>query len=61
MAKTIYARIDRPAGIITFQAKQDANALLNEWSGKVEGILGLIAKTTHLITKEEMVQEIVKN
>lgn len=53
--KTIYARIDRPAGIINFQAKKNPNEVLNEWSNNINSLLGLIVKTTHLITKEEMV------
>ncbi|KAI8912094.1 hypothetical protein DFJ77DRAFT_432383 [Powellomyces hirtus] len=53
--KTIWARIDRPAGIVAFQQKRDANTTLNEWSTNITSLLELIVKTTHLITKEEMV------
>ncbi|KAJ3369449.1 26S proteasome non-ATPase regulatory subunit 12 [Kappamyces sp. JEL0680] len=55
--KTIYARLDRLSGIVTFDARKDANAVLNEWSGTVHSLLDLIVKTTHLITKEEMVAQ----
>ncbi|RKO94070.1 hypothetical protein BDK51DRAFT_19523 [Blyttiomyces helicus] len=58
--KTIYAKIDRPAGIITFVARKDPNAILNEWSTNINSLLELIVKTTHLITKEEMVHDITK-
>ncbi|KAJ3022751.1 26S proteasome non-ATPase regulatory subunit 12 [Thoreauomyces humboldtii] len=53
--KTIWARIDRPAGIVSFQARKDPNTALNEWSTNISSLLELIVKTTHLITKEEMV------
>ncbi|KND02822.1 proteasome regulatory particle lid subunit RPN5 [Spizellomyces punctatus DAOM BR117] len=53
--KTIWARIDRPAGIVSFQQRKDPNAVLNEWSTNINSLLELIVKTTHLITKEEMV------
>ncbi|KAJ3145529.1 26S proteasome non-ATPase regulatory subunit 12 [Geranomyces variabilis] len=53
--KTIWARIDRPAGVVEFHKKRDANSTLNEWSTNITSLLDLIVKTTHLITKEEMV------
>ena len=59
-AKTIYARIDRPAGIISFVARKDPSAVLNEWSQDINSLLGLIVKTTHLIAKEEMVGTITQ-
>ncbi|KAI8816241.1 uncharacterized protein EV422DRAFT_299764 [Fimicolochytrium jonesii] len=53
--KTIWARVDRPRGIVTFMKRKDPASVLNEWSGSVASLLELIVKTTHLITKEEMV------
>ncbi|KAJ3295369.1 26S proteasome non-ATPase regulatory subunit 12 [Borealophlyctis nickersoniae] len=58
--KTIYAKIDRPAGVVTFVPRKDPNTVLNEWSTSINSLLELIAKTTHLITKEEMVHSITK-
>jgi len=58
--KTIYAKIDRPAGIINFVPSQTPEALLNSWSRNVNSLLNLMEKTTHLITKEEMVHSIKK-
>ncbi|KAJ3108807.1 Dynein heavy chain 7, axonemal [Phlyctochytrium bullatum] len=58
--KTIFARIDRPAGVITFVPKKDPNAVLNEWSHNINSLLHLINKTTHLIAKEGMVQNVTK-
>lgn len=52
VTKTIYARIDRTAGIINFQTKKDANQTLNDWSSDINSLLNLIEKTCHLISKE---------
>ena len=56
--KTIYARIDRPAGIVTFRQNKDPNEVLNEWSHNLNSLMALVSKTTHLINKEEMVHSI---
>ena len=53
-AKTIYAKIDRPARIVSFEKKRDADAVLNEWSASMKSLLGLLERVDHLITKEEM-------
>ncbi|TPX34343.1 hypothetical protein SmJEL517_g02966 [Synchytrium microbalum] len=60
VSKTIYAKIDRPAGIVSFVPRKDPNAVLNEWSTNINSLLELIVKTQHLITKEEMVHSITK-
>jgi len=57
-AKTIYARIDRPAGIVSFAKPRDADDVLNEWSGNMKSLLGLLERIDHLITKEEMMARI---
>ncbi|KAK6433298.1 proteasome regulatory particle subunit [Oleoguttula sp. CCFEE 5521] len=56
--KTIYARIDRPAQVVTFEKKRDADEVLNEWSGNMKSLLGLLERIDHLITKEEMMARI---
>jgi 26S proteasome regulatory subunit N5 len=56
---TIQARIDRPAKTITFSPPQNPEAILSQWSLEIQRLLGLIEKTTHLITKEEMVHKIL--
>lgn len=53
-AKTIYAKIDRPARLVSFKKPSDANDVLNQWSGNMKGLLGLLERIDHLITKEEM-------
>ena len=57
-SKTIYARIDRPAQIVSFERKRDADDALNEWSGNMKSLLGLLERIDHLITKEEMMARI---
>lgn len=57
-AKTIYARIDRPARIVNFAKSRDADDVLNEWSGNMKSLLGLLERVDHLITKEEMMASI---
>jgi 26S proteasome regulatory subunit N5 len=56
--KTIYARIDRPAGVISFTKPRDANDVLNEWSADMKSLLGLFERIDHLITKEGMMARI---
>ncbi|KAK9365909.1 PCI domain-containing protein [Lipomyces kononenkoae] len=52
---TIYARINRPERIVTFDKPKDANDVLNEWSSNISSLLGLMETVSHLISKEEMV------
>ena len=56
--KQVFARIDRPAGIITFEAPKTANEMLNDWSGNIGELLDKLEKTCHLIHKENMVHKI---
>ena len=51
--KTIYTRIDRPAGIVTFRENKDPNEVLNEWSHNLNSLMALVSKTTHLINNED--------
>ena len=57
-AKTVYAKIDRPARVVTFAKTRDADEVLNEWSGSMRSLLGLLERIDHLITKEEMMARI---
>lgn len=60
-SKTVFAKIDRPAGIVTFRRVKDANDILNEWSHNVTELMSLLNKTTHLITKEQMVHQLIES
>eukprot|EP00128_Syssomonas_multiformis_P004856 Colp12_sorted_trinity150504_noHs@23419 len=53
--KTVFARIDRPAGVVSFEQKKDPNNILNDWSNSINTMMRLLEQSTHLITKEEMV------
>jgi len=57
-AKTVFAKIDRPARVVSFERKRDADDVLNEWSGNMKSLLGLLERIDHLITKEEMMARI---
>ncbi|GLB35964.1 putative motif in proteasome subunits, Int-6, Nip-1 and TRIP-15 [Lyophyllum shimeji] len=42
---TIWARIDRPAGIVDFRKKRSAEDVMNDWSSDMQKLLGLAEKT----------------
>lgn len=56
--KQVYARIDRPKGIIVFSPPKSANSLLNDWSGDISSLLNLVESTCHLIHKENMIHKV---
>ncbi|TFK56583.1 hypothetical protein OE88DRAFT_36148 [Heliocybe sulcata] len=41
---TIWARIDRPAGVVNFKAKRSAEDVMNDWSSDMQKLLGLVEK-----------------
>lgn len=47
----MYAKIDRPAGLVSFVAPRGGDAVLNDWSSDVGKLMGLIEKSCHLIAK----------
>ncbi|KAL8351266.1 hypothetical protein RB598_006173 [Gaeumannomyces tritici] len=57
-SKTVYAKIDRPARVVSFARPRDADDVLNEWSSNMRSLLGLLERIDHLITKEEMMARI---
>ncbi|RAL62144.1 hypothetical protein DID88_002628 [Monilinia fructigena] len=56
--RVIEHNIDRPARIVNFAKPRDADDVLNEWSGNMKSLLGLLERIDHLITKEEMMARI---
>jgi|ERR1700722_5294310 26S proteasome regulatory subunit N5 len=42
---TIWARIDRPAGIVNFRNKRSPEDFMNDWSSDMQRLLGLVEKT----------------
>eukprot|EP01088_Endostelium_zonatum_P010630 TRINITY_DN2414_c0_g1_i2.p1 TRINITY_DN2414_c0_g1~~TRINITY_DN2414_c0_g1_i2.p1 ORF type:complete len:475 (-),score=124.07 TRINITY_DN2414_c0_g1_i2:31-1455(-) len=53
----VWAKMDRPKGIVNFRKRQDPNDVLNNWSHDVGELLSLLDKTCHLISRETMVNE----
>ncbi|GAA5893378.1 uncharacterized protein JCM6883_007646 [Sporobolomyces salmoneus] len=59
-SKTVYAKIDRPAGVVNFVKPKKGDEVLNEWSSDVGKLMGLIEKSCHLIAKEHAVNAALK-
>jgi len=55
--KTVWAKIDRLAGLVTFTAYKDPNEVLNDWSSNINKLMQQICQINHLINKEEMVHQ----
>lgn len=60
-SKTVYARIDRPSGLVNFQPPQNTAAVLNGWNSDVGRLLSLVEKTDHLIRKDRAWQSAVRS
>lgn len=56
--KSLYAKIDRPGGVVVFSRPRPAADVLRDWAGDIDDVLGLLETTTHLISKEAMVHGI---
>jgi|TARA_B100000524_G_scaffold214802_1_gene112713 26S proteasome regulatory subunit N5 len=56
--KQVYARIDRPAGVIKFSPPKAPNELLNDWSTDISQLLTLLEGSCHLIHKENVIHKI---
>ncbi|XP_047314811.1 26S proteasome non-ATPase regulatory subunit 12 homolog A-like [Impatiens glandulifera] len=57
VSKALIAKIDRPMGIVCFQAAKDSNEILNSWASNLEKLLELVEKSCHQIHKETMVHK----
>jgi len=42
---SVYAKIDRPNGIVSFQGRKSAEDVMNEWSSDVTKLMGLVEKS----------------
>ena len=58
VADTIYARIDRPAGIVSFTKPRPPEEVLDDWAGDIAELLDLVSTTSRLINKEMMVHKL---
>ena len=56
--KQVYARIDRPKGIIVFAPPKTANTILNDWSGDISSLLNLVEGACQEIHKENMLHKV---
>jgi len=52
--KTVYAKMDRPNGIVNFRKAEDPTTVLQEWSSEATKLMGLVDRATHLIEKEKV-------
>jgi 26S proteasome regulatory subunit N5 len=57
---TLKVKIDRPAGIIYFTQKKNQSEILNDWSKGLNELMACVNKTTHLIQKEECLNQLLK-
>lgn len=55
---SIYARMDRPAGIINFSKPKPADEILSDWASDISELLACVDSTSHLINKENMLHKI---
>lgn len=58
--KHLYAKIDRPAGIVVFKKPESPEELLNGWSNDITSLLNLVEKSCHLIYKENVAHKLLK-
>jgi len=56
----VFAKIDRPHGIVFFKKAPQPTDVLNNWASDIETLLGLVENTCHLIHRENMVHKIAK-
>ncbi|CAI7795807.1 unnamed protein product [Closterium sp. NIES-54] len=58
--KVLVAKIDRPAGIVTFGERQESGVqLLDKWASDIAKLLDLVETSCHHIHKEVMVHKVV--
>lgn len=50
--RTIFAKMDRPAGLVTFQKTKSNADVLNHWSADMNKLMNTVEKVTHLVEKE---------
>jgi len=55
---SIYAKIDRPHGIVVFRKTQTPSATLNLWTNDLDSLLKIVENTCHLIERENMVYKL---
>jgi len=54
----LYLKIDRPAGIVTFQKPMNTEEILSNWASDIGQLLNIMESTCHLIRREQMVNNL---
>lgn len=54
----IYAKIDRPAKLVSFLRPLTPEEQLSNWSSDIAQLLRLVETTCHLVNKENMIHKI---
>lgn len=57
---TVWAKVDRPAGIINFRKAKSAEDVMNDWSSDMQKLLGLVEKTWMGVNAAQAAQSRVK-
>jgi 26S proteasome regulatory subunit N5 len=60
VSHTIWARVDRPAGIVNFRSKRSAEDVMNDWSSDMQKLLGLVEKTWISMNAAQAAQSRIK-
>jgi len=55
---SVYAKIDRPHGIVVFRKAQTPSSLLNNWGNDIDSLLKIVENTCHLIERENMIHKL---
>eukprot|EP00172_Hildenbrandia_rubra_P003338 Plantae.Rhodophyta-Hildenbrandia_rubra.ctg52.p2 GENE.Plantae.Rhodophyta-Hildenbrandia_rubra.ctg52~~Plantae.Rhodophyta-Hildenbrandia_rubra.ctg52.p2 ORF type:complete len:467 (-),score=113.63 Plantae.Rhodophyta-Hildenbrandia_rubra.ctg52:175-1575(-) len=55
--KALWARVDRPANIVTFSKPKSAESSINQWVANVSDLLDVVERTCHLVHKEVMLHK----
>ncbi|AFZ79826.1 26s proteasome subunit p55, putative [Theileria equi strain WA] len=53
----LYAKINRPDGIIKFGKRKEPEDVLDEWSKNIAGLMDLVDQCSRLVQKERMIHE----
>jgi 26S proteasome regulatory subunit N5 len=56
--KALWAKIDRPAKIVSFAKPKNADTTLNAWATNVTSLLDIVERTCHLVGREMMVHNV---
>ncbi|KAJ8908385.1 hypothetical protein NDN08_005094 [Rhodosorus marinus] len=55
--KALWAKIDRPAGIVVFSKPDSVDTVLNDWAANVPKLLEIVERTCHLVHKQNMMNK----